>query len=332
MKARVAVVGGGSAGIMAMLRTVLNNTDCLFFPGAPADKKGSRALWVRKVENVPGHFQYQKGIEEPNAEVLRWVSASSLSGRLHHMKNLGIKALSKLPNGGFELTDSSGEKHQADFVILCTGVMDVQPLFGGSMEPVFPFANAQLVDYCLRCDGHHVLGKRSAVIGHTTGAAWVSIMLYERYRPPAMYLLGHGEEFSYDDTTRELMDMYGIQRHQATITEFRGDASAGNFEGVTLENGARLNINMAFVSLGMIVYNELAQQVGATVDGRGFVAADANGLTNVAGLYVAGDLMAGTKKQIYTAWDTAVNSADAINMKIRAQDREQLLQEFRKKS
>ena len=216
-----------------------------------------------------------------------------------------------------------------EFVILCTGVMDVQPLFGGSIEPIFPFANAQLIDYCLRCDGHHILNKPTAVIGHTTSAAWVSIMLFERYRPPSMHLLAHGETFEYDETTREIMDMYGIQRHQSTILKMHGDAKENRFEGFTLENGSRLSVNMGFVSLGMIVYNELAKQIGVEVDPRGFVVADHSGLTNVSGFYVAGDVMAGVKKQIYTAWDTAVNAADAINMKIRGVERENALREFR---
>ena len=61
----------------------------------------------------------------------------------------------------------------------------------------------------------------------------------------------------------------------------------------------------------------------------GEVIADAQGLTNVPGFYVAGDVMAGTKKQIYTAWDTAVNAADAINMKIRSARRAEDLKKFR---
>ena len=44
-------------------------------------------------------------------------------------------------------------------------------------------------------------------------------------------------------------------------------------------------------------------------------------MTSVDGVYVAGDLRANTKKQIYTAWDTAVDAADAFNAKLRALSR-----------
>ena len=62
----VAVIGGGSAGVMAVLRCVLNNDPCLFFPGSPKDRKRSRALWVRKIENMPAHFNYERGIDQPD--------------------------------------------------------------------------------------------------------------------------------------------------------------------------------------------------------------------------------------------------------------------------
>ena len=44
----VCVIGAGSAGVMATLRTVLNNDDCLLFPGTPKNKKKSRAFGFRK--------------------------------------------------------------------------------------------------------------------------------------------------------------------------------------------------------------------------------------------------------------------------------------------
>lgn len=86
----VCVIGGGSAGTMAVLRTVLHNDDCLFFPGSPKDKKKSRALWVRKVENVPAHHQYKRGIEEPNAETIKWILESDFKDKLHLQKNKGV--------------------------------------------------------------------------------------------------------------------------------------------------------------------------------------------------------------------------------------------------
>ena len=49
------------------------------------------------------------------------------------------------------------------------------------------------------------------------------------------------------------------------------------------------------------------------------------GKTSIERLYVAGDLRANAKLQIYTAWEHAVDSADSINALIRREAREKLL-------
>jgi thioredoxin reductase (NADPH) len=318
----IAVIGGGSAGVMAVNRCVLNNDETLFFPGTGKDKKKSRALWVSKVENVPGHLHYKKGIEEPNREMLLWLEQGEFSQRLHWKKNRGITTMTKNEKGLFTLTDSKEEQYLARHVILCTGVMDTQPLINGSIEPVFPFANAQLLDYCLRCDGHHVLNKKTGVIGHGDGAAWVAVMLYERYQTPMMTIFTHGQAPNFSEDVQKLLKLYDIRVEQGEIVGFQGDTKEPRLEALILKNGNTVECDMAFISLGMIVYNELALSCNANVDARGFVTTDLKGESSVPNLFVAGDLRAGIKKQIYSAWDSAVDSADEINRRIRQLRRE----------
>ncbi len=313
----VCVIGGGSAGVMAALRVVLNNDECLFFPGTAKDKKKSRALWVRKIENMPAHFNYKRGIEEPNAETLKWISESAFKDNLVQQKNISVTKLEK-DGEIFKITDSKDQVHYAKFVILCTGVMDVQPEIKGSIETVFDYANAQTIDYCLICDGHHVFQKKASVIGHGNGAAWIAIMLHERYRPDNLTIFTNGKKAEFQADTQKLIDTYNIKVEESAIADIVGESKGQILKGFKLENGLTIETDISFVSLGMIVYNELAKQLGAELDERGFVKADESGLTSVNGLYVAGDLKANTKKQIYTAWDSAVNAANAINMKIRS--------------
>ncbi|MFP5387420.1 MAG: NAD(P)/FAD-dependent oxidoreductase [Bacteriovoracia bacterium] len=322
----VCVIGGGSAGTMAVLRTILNNDECLFFPGSPKDKKRSRALWVRKVENMPAHLHYKRGIEEPNAETLKWITESPFKHNLHLHKHTGVTSIKK-DGDVFVITDSKKNVHQAKYVILCTGVMDVQPEIKGSIETVFDYANAQTIDYCLICDGHHVFDKKTSVIGHGNGAAWVSVMLYERYKPHNFTILTNGMKAEFQEDTSKLIKAYGIKVMESPIAEIEGEEKGKVLKAFVLEDGTRVETDICFVSLGMIVYNELAKQVGAELDDRGFVKADEAGLTSVPGLYVAGDLKSNIKKQIYTAWDSAVNAANAINMKIRSERRKEVLKE-----
>lgn len=322
----VCVIGGGSAGTMSVLRTVLNNDECLFFPGTPKDKKKSRALWVRTIENMPAHFQYKKGIEEPNQETLKWIQDSAFKDKLIMQKNAGVVSLKRDAHGIFEITDNQDRKFYASYVILCTGVMDVQPEIQGSIEAVFDYANAQTIDYCLICDGHHVLNKKTVVIGSENSTAWIAIMLHERYSPPEMTILTNGKEPSFQADTAKLLKLYNIRVVTTAIAEIHGEDKGRVLKGFKLEDQNVIEAEMSFVSMGMLVYNELAKQLNAEVDERGFVKTDANGLSSVNGLYVAGDLKANTRKQIYTAWDAAVASANSINQNLRVDKRKKLLE------
>jgi thioredoxin reductase (NADPH) len=315
----IAVIGAGAAGMQAALRSVLNNDSTLLFTGDARTRKRSREFWVRKVENMPALFQHKRAIVDANTEALQWIEQSAFKDKLSLKKNTTITQIDKLPEH-FILTDSAGEKYFARFVILCTGVMDVQPKILGSIAPVLPYANMQIIDYCLRCDGHHVLGKNTTVIGNDSSAVWVAIMLYERYQTPSMSVLFNGVRVELNDELKHLVEKYKIKIDHEEIIELIGDAKASQLKSIktTAQN---IECEIAFVSLGMIVYNELAKMLGAQLDARGFVLADDNGMSSVDGLYVAGDLRANTKKQIYTAWDNATTAADAINARLRKMKR-----------
>jgi len=320
----VAVIGAGSAGVMSTLRLVLNNDDCILFPGSPKHRKKSRAFWVAKVENIPDYPQYKKGIVDPNKATLAWINESKFKDKLNLIKNTGIEKIEKQSDGVFKLIDHKGVEHFAKFILLCTGVMDVQPMIGGSIDPILPFANVQLVDYCLRCDGHHSYEKHTGIIGHDSGAAWVAIMLVERYDCPSMTIYTHGEKPNFDERVNELIKLYKIKINEKPIVEVLGNAKENQLEGFKFSDGSDAKVEFSFVSLGMILYNELAVGLGAEVDKRGFVITDEKGKSSVEGVYVAGDLRAGIKNQIYTAWDSAVDSADAINNLIRQEKRKAL--------
>ena len=321
----VCVIGGGSAGTMAALRTILNNDECLFFPGSPKDKKKSRALWVRKIENMPAHFHYKRGIEDPNLDTIKWIQESPFKDNFYFQKNAGIVSIKKNEHDIFEIVDSHARKFSAHFVILCTGVMDVQPHIQGTIETIFDYANAQTIDYCLICDGHHVLGKKTVVIGHENSTAWIAIMLHERYNCPEMTILTNGLEPNFSLETQKLLQLYNIRIVTNAIKEIQGEDKGKTLKGFILEDNNVVQAEMSFVSMGMLVYNELAKHLGAELDERGFVKGDDNGLTSISGLYVAGDLKANTRKQIYTAWDNAVSAAIAINFLLRTKKRHKVL-------
>jgi thioredoxin reductase (NADPH) len=322
----IAVIGAGAAGVMAALRGVLNNDSVLLFTGNAKDKKRSRTMWVRKIENMPGYHQYARGIEDPNRDTIKWINESEFKDNLTLLKNTSVTQIEKKGDLSFEITDHKGDVHQVKQVILTTGVMDVQPQIEGAISTIYPYANAQTVDYCIRCDGHHVKDKETVIIGNGASAGWVAVLLVERYAPPNMTILTDGKEPDFDQDLQKLIDLYHIDVITNPIDGIKGDTKKGVLEGFLFCDGRIVPADFAFIALGMLIYNELATKVGADVDDRGFVLTDEKGESSIPGLFVAGDLRANAKKQVYTAWDHAVDSADTINNRLRRLKREKLLE------
>ena len=129
------------------------------------------------------------------------------------------------------------------------------------------------------------------------------------------------KEFDHSDEVKELIQKYDFQLNSQPITEVLGDAKNKQLDGYQLADGTKIETEFTFISLGMIVYNELAKSLGADLDARGFVLTDKFGESTVENLFVAGDLRANAKKQVYTAWDHAVDSVDKINGRIRLEKR-----------
>lgn len=316
----IAVIGAGAAGQMAVLRSVLNNRNTIVFKGDARSNKRARATWVSKVVNMPYTHALPRPITAATKDIFKWIKEeSNFSDRFTEISD-AVASITKEAEK-FVLQTNKGQRYKAKYVILATGIMDKQPEINGSIEPVLPYANNGHIDYCIRCDGHNARGKITATIGHKSPAAWVAVMLHERYQPPEMKIFTNGEYASWSDEVADLVKVYKIKVVEQKIIGIKGDPKT-KMEAFVLEDGSEEPVEFAFAMLGQIAYNELALQLGAEVTERGNVIAGDKGETSVAGFYVAGDLRDGGKYQIYTAWDQAVDSVDDIDAKLRLEFRE----------
>ncbi len=323
----IAIVGSGAAGSMGTLRAVLNNLSTVSFLGSALTKKRSRAIWVGKVENMPALFDKPKAITQSATEVYQWIdkhptwSQLSTSIKEEVVKITGVK-------GDFILETNKGGKYRAKFVVLCTGIMDVQPKIGGDIKNVYGMANAGHVDYCIRCDGHKSKNRDVTIIGSGESAGWVAALLKERYEPPSVTVLTNGEPLATKPGSplEVRLKAYGIRVIAEPIAELIGDPKEG-LTGIRLADGTVHATQIAYVSMGTIVYHQLAKDMGAVIDDRGYVVTDEAGETIVPGLFAAGDMRANKKKQIYTAWDMVVDSVDKADSYHRAEKRERWLSE-----
>ncbi len=369
----VAIVGGGVAGAACALRAAQYHLPIVWILGDRATNKGSRGRWVQNIDNMIG---VHPGIV---LDKLRheWRSRPELLAALDELPHLhiGTRAIidnvrrrleeygdvvtrvaarstagRRLDDGRFEIeTDDPGHARiLARAVIAATGVMDRQPLIarlrkGRTLEGtqwIYPYANRETVLYCVRCEGHLSRDSYLAVIGGSETAAQIALMIAERY-DSSCCLLTNGEQVSIAPRTRRLLDHHGIVIHTARLVDVLGeeDAPPGSLHGFLLEDGTRVEVAFALVSLGLYrVYNDLARALGADLADAGrpdevrHVRVDRRGETSVRGLFAIGDLATRDDepimKQIYTAQEYAVRAVDTIDRRWRSRRRKEILGEI----
>ena len=313
----VAIVGTGASGIMALRRAVLNNDEVLLFSGNTKNIKNSRGTYVRDVDNIPGLEKYERVIINLRNEALTDIAADKNFGKNLNFFKRSVVDIKQDSNNIFTLKDNEGAVYKARYVILATGMMDEQPVINGKISKIFPYANNQTIAYCVRCDGHRSIGKKTVIIGSNESAASIAIILQQRYKLPKITILTHGKDPEWSQSTQQKLEIYGIEFIQSEITSIEGDESDGKLEGFKFSDNTEISAEFGFVSMGIRPNNQLVNMLGAKLDPRGLVIADENSETNVQNLFVIGDLQANAMKQIYSGWNHAVKAADTINRRVR---------------
>ena len=313
-----AVIGAGGAGTMAYLRSVLNADRTVLFAGSKDTKRRGRAMWVSAVDNIPGMHDLKRPITASTKSTLKWLEGEENLREYGEVIDETVTRVEAV-EGGFLLHhehDDEAATLRARFVILATGVTDVQPEICGSILPILPFANRGEVIYCVRCDGHHTIGHRLAVIGKDEMCTKLAALMIQRYGHEDVGILTNGVDPTFDESARKRIARYGLQVHKEPIRAVLGDSKAG-LQGFMFEDRTQFSCTRAIVSLGIIAFNQLLTGLGGQVDAAGKAFVSAKYESSVPGFFVVGDLVAGKKMQIYTAWDAAVDAADEINLRLR---------------
>ncbi len=319
----MAVIGAGGAGTMAYLRGVLNNNRVALFTGDADSKRKGRATWVLEVDNMPGMHGIKRPITKTSSETLKWLKDQETLGERGTVFKSKVTSI-KRDGDHFVLEHESrkgSETLLARHVVLATGIMDVQPGIGGSIEPILPFANRGEAIYCVRCDGHQTMGHTVSIIGRSDTAIHIASMLMDRYGHESFPVLTNGPGATFSEEAAAVAKLYGIEIHEQPIQQVLGDDDSG-LQGFQLVGGARIESTRTIIALGIIAYNQLLTSLGGEVDGQGKAIVNESFESSVPDLFVVGDLVAGKKMQIYTAWDEAVDAADQIDRRVRARKRE----------
>lgn len=324
----VAVVGGGAAGTMAALRCVLNNDKTVFFSGSEENKKLSREAWLDKVEKIPGYSRFEANRRAPYGEAIQFLKASHFKDQLEHVENVAVTEITRADADYFRIGANNGQCYLARYVIVCTGVEYLQPSINGATVEMLHFENVIASDLGDNVESYYCKNKDIVIFGDCIESVEAAIVLHERFQPSSIQLLTNGKELQLKSDTQKLVSKYQIHLHQDKMVSFQSDGK--NLTKIELANGEIIDCPFVYLLLGYDVHNELLKSLNVKYDEKGFVLANAKGETDEKGLYVSGDILQNVKKQIFTAYDRAVDSADDINMKLRVEKRNKRLEDFRK--
>jgi thioredoxin reductase (NADPH) len=301
-----AVVGGGPAGLTAGLHLAWHGRKVVVIDRTT----GPLYFTLELLHNVPGMpaasgAEIQKRLRAQAREM----GAELVRGNV--LQAEGVE-------GDFRLHGAGGEQWGARTLLLATGVARYHPTVDGDFTPCLAYAGKGTMFYCPDCEAPETAGKDTVVIAVDTADAGAALALgLTRYTRRLRLLLTAGRALG-EARARQLAEA-GIPVVTGAIHRLLADKR--ELHGLELEDGTVLRAEAFFVSSPSPGRTELARQLGVemSADGDHAVPRSQRGDTNVAGVWIAGDLRPLTQ-QVAIAMGTGSIAAVAIDQHLRRQD------------
>jgi thioredoxin reductase len=292
--ADVIIVGAGPAGLSAALvlgracRTVL-----LF------DQDLGRNRFTRKLHG----FITREGT--PPLEFRRMARED-----LKHFDNvrhevMQIVRAARINDGGFDVFTADGRSFTSRRLLLATGVMDNIPDSPGIRD-----LYGQSVFHCPYCDGYELRGTPLAVYGRGKRGYGLSLELTGWSRD--ILLCSDGESGLTAEEEAKLL-ANGTTLNEKPVACLEG--KDGILERVVFTDGTSVPRRALFFTQGQTQCSDLARTLGCDFNEKGTVSTGKYEVTNIPGLYVAGDASRDVQWVVVAAAEGA-EAAYAINQEL----------------
>ncbi|MDR0887532.1 MAG: FAD-dependent oxidoreductase [Candidatus Nomurabacteria bacterium] len=283
------IAGAGPAALTAGLYAARENLQVLV---VEKQTFGGKVATISRIDNFPG--------------TMVGTSGEVLAGNLiEQAKSFGVQmdygevsAIARHEDG-FALT-VDGDEVLARSVLVATGLENRKLGVAGE--------KLQGVHYCATCDGAFYNGKRVIVVGGGNSALQEAFYLAK--------IVGHITIISAGELTASHALREELSRHkEIEVLENTVIEEVVGLDGKV--NGVRIGDDMieadgVFVFIGHAPSVGFLQDLEVRVDEKGFIETDAEMMTNVAGVFAAGDVRSGSVKQAITAAGEGAVAAVAI--------------------
>ena len=301
-KIKVAIIGGGPAGLTASIYLSRYKVPHLVF----APEVGGFMNETHKIENYPG-FPSIAGFElaQKMGEHVKAVGGEIIPQRVDKI----------IKDNNFQLQLQEGQKISSEYVIYAVGTISNKLGVPGEKE-----LTGKGISYCATCDGPFFKNKKVVVVGGGNSAAVAVFILAEH--AAEVTLIHRGDlptcEPSYLEEMKKNPKIRRIDN--ANVVEIKGEDKV---ESVVLDrevDGSReYSTDGVFIEIGSGPNTQPLAELGVELNERGYVKVKPNQETNIENLYAAGDISTNSNgfRQIVTATGEGAVAAIAIFEKIR---------------
>ena len=287
-KTDIVIIGSGMAGIAAALYLKRANADFVILEGNLA---GGMLNQLKTVENFPAAGKTTgNDILISLMDQLRCNNIPLVYGNVQTILKEG---------SGFEVV-TDVESYDAKAVIVATGISQASKTIPGEEK----FAGLG-VSYCATCDGNFFKGADVAVVGNNNIA--LEEALYLTNLVNKLYLVCPDEKLTGD---KEFIEKINSSSNVEVILESNVDEILGDDFGVTgmKISGKTIGISGIFPYIGKKSTTQILNNLKPEMKGI-FVKANEERMTNIPGLYVAGDIVDKKVKQLVTAAGDGASAA-----------------------
>jgi thioredoxin reductase (NADPH) len=290
------IIGAGCAGASGAMYAARLSLKTAMIASLP----GGLITTTDTVENWPG----TKAISGPDLAQSLLEHAMSYDVPLINETVTEIrKAVENPPEGkqsGYIVKTKSNE-YQAKTILIATGTEHRKLNVPGEAE-----LKNKGVSYCALCDSGFVKGKTVGIVGGGDSAAKEAILLSEICEKVYMFVRG-------DSITGEAPNIKKIEDSKTIEVMYNTEAAEilgkDKVEKVKLKDGKEIALQGLFVAIGHVPLSELAKNLGVSLSERNEIKVDRYSVTNLPGVYAAGDVTDCKFKQAITSSANAVNAA-----------------------
>ncbi|MFV0343672.1 MAG: thioredoxin-disulfide reductase [Anaerocolumna sp.] len=296
----VIIIGSGPAGLAAAIYASRAELDTIIIEKAPLS--GGQIINTYEVDNYPGipgigGFELATKFREHCDRMDMTFITGDVTAFAYNEADQ-VKSV----------TLDDGTVYQSKTVIIATGANPRKLNVEGEERLA-----GMGVSYCATCDGAFFRNKVTAVVGG--GDVDVEDAIFLARICEKVYVIHRRDEFRAAKTyINKLVSLENVEIiWDSTVEEIKGKDQVEKIEvkNKNTNEVRELVLDGIFIAVGNIPNSETYKDV-VNMDGAGYIVAEENCLTNIPGVFAAGDVRTKELRQIITAASDGANAITAV--------------------